>query len=138
MVKLKYYEYLKNYNNCPPEINLERNANFFRWVHNELNENDFKPVLLINSSRKFDTDDENCDGYGLSFFNTEINAYSRYKQLVKHRQKMKNNLGTFIAKIEISTTDGVASLPNNKNYGHITFHEYFNANLFQNMVMVNS
>ncbi|MCK5719175.1 MAG: hypothetical protein KAH84_04400 [Thiomargarita sp.] len=138
--KFKYQEYLKKYQNCPPEYYQEINMVAYRWVHNTIHKNDFMPINLINDPppRMLDETDKMCMGYGLSLFNTSLNAISKYKSIYsKKRKHLKikfiEDVGNAVAKIEIKK-DGVGNKPNLKNFGHFTFHEYENRNLANRIV----
>ena len=132
--KMKYQEYLKQFSNCPPTEYKEVEMVAFRWVFENCGEESFIPILVINPLRKFDDNDMNCKGYGLSMFATEIGAYERYKKQIHKKPKLKETLGSLIAKIKILPIQGIGSEPENNNYTHFTFHEYEGTDLTKNIV----
>ncbi|MCX6210882.1 MAG: hypothetical protein NTZ59_15595 [Bacteroidetes bacterium] len=127
---------LSQFPNCPPDNYIEIKAYAFRWVHSNENENDFKPINLINEPppRLLDESDKMCMGYGLSLFASLSGAFMKYKNLyTKRREHLRpifvDDFGACIANLSLEHSDGVANSPDKKNYGHFTFHEYENIDL---------
>lgn len=134
--KLKYQEQLSIYPNCPPANYSEIERDAFRWVHASENENDFKPVNLINDppQRILDDTDKMCMGYGLSIFDSFENAFEKYKKQYTNRRSHLRlgfilDFGECIATLQVTYSDGIAAEPSKTNFGHFTFHEYENVNL---------
>jgi hypothetical protein len=134
--RLKHLDFLSQIENCPSDDYVEINANVYRWIHAEKNENDFKPLNLIKSppQRLIDDSDLMCMGYGLSMFDSLENAVSKYRDL--HRNKRANqkrifveDKGTMVANLQVTEEDGIANTPHKTNYGHFTFYEYEDKNL---------
>ena len=122
-ITFKYDEYLSKYPNCP-DVNCQTvNTLAYRWLHEGIHEDNFKPALLINPNRTFETDALNCMAYSLSMFDSEEGAYEKYKKLVERKNNLKNKLGTLIGEIELAEEDGLASLPEINNFGHFSFFE---------------
>ena len=139
--KFKYHEYLKIYQNCPPEDYNEINILAYRWVHSTTNKNDFVPVNLINEppQRLLDDTDKMCMGYGLSVFDTQLNAIDKYESLYNKRRKHLKKIfiednGNTVAKIKIERENGIANKPNLNNFGHFTFHEYENKEIMNSII----
>ncbi len=75
-----------------------------------------------------------CKGYGLSLFDSLSNALLKYKTEFTRRRKLLQiqfieDKGESIATVQVAYSDGVASEPEPRNYGHFTFYEYENINL---------
>jgi len=139
--KFKYQEYLNKYQNCPPEYYQGINMAAYRWVHNTTHKNDYMPINIINEppQRMLDDTDKMCMGYGLSVFNTQLNALSKYESLYKKKRKhlkkiFIEDIGNAVAKIKIEREDGIGNKPNLNNFGHFTFHEYENKDLANSIV----
>jgi hypothetical protein len=128
-ITFKYEEYLSKYPNCPDVNSLTFNKTAYRWLHAGIHEDNFKPALLINPNRTFDTDALNCIAYSLSMFDSEQGAYEKYKKLVERKNNLKNKLGTLIGEIELIEEDGVGSQPEINNFGHFSFFENKNIDL---------
>jgi hypothetical protein len=76
-----------------------------------------------------DDTDKMCMGYGLSMFDSLINSINKYQKIYKKlRQLQKEQFiqdkGSYIGLLNLSNNDGLADNPNEKNFGHFTFHEY--------------
>lgn len=127
--KLKYQAYLEKFPNCPPDNFVPVNRDGFRWVHEDVNENDFIPLnaLKVPPQRLLDHSDLMCMGYGLSLFDTLEKAQVRYRNLyIRKNELMKSifieDVGDHVAHLSINEEDGIADEPN--DIGHFTFHEF--------------
>ncbi len=129
--KLKYQKQLVQFPDCPGDEFEEVEKEAYRWVHQPLIDKDFLPVNIISKPppRMLDDSDKMCMGYGLSMFDTFENALAKYKKIfrkLRSHQKIqfKEDKGNYIALLDVTKNIGVADKPNEKNYGHFTFHEY--------------
>lgn len=134
--KLKYKALLETFPNCPSDDFQEVDIKAFRWTKEPVTSKDFVPINILNEppQRLLDDSDKMCLAYGLSFFDSMENAYSKYiieykKRRQHQRLQFLEDRGTFISTIILSTSDGIADIPNNANYGHFTFHQYEGVNL---------
>jgi hypothetical protein len=134
--KLKYQEFLALFSDCPPTEYAEIQQLAFRWVHGFKHHNDFVPLHRIQEPppRMLDDNDKMCAGYGLSMFDSVAHAMVRYKTLyTKLREHLRivfiEDKGDQVAELQLTVSDGIASLPSPHNYGHFTFHEYETADL---------
>lgn len=134
--KFKYQDYITKFHNCPPIVYNEKGIKAYRWVFSESDNNSFRPVLIIDPARQLGDDDKNCEGFALSMFEQEDSAYQKYKKLVRNRPHLKNNFGTMIAELQISPNDGVCSEPEENNYLHFNFHEYYYTDLSKKIVNI--
>lgn len=133
-ITFKYEEHLSKYPNCP-DVNCQiLNKLAFRWLHKGIHEDNFKPALLINPNRTFDSDALNCMAYSLSMFDSEKGAYEKYKKLVERKNNLKSKLGTLIGEIELVEEDGLGSLPEINNFGHFSFFENKNIDLSDKII----
>jgi hypothetical protein len=94
----------------------------FHWVFKDCDESSFYPVAVNNPNRR-----NNCNGWALSFFDTQKNAKQRLLEIAKHSKNIFKKLGTHIASGPINKDDGVSNEPN-KN-GHFDLFEYKEVNL---------
>jgi hypothetical protein len=141
--KLKYSDLLSQLKDCPPNDFEVINKNIYRWIHAEINENNFLPLNLIKSppQRIVDDSDLLCMGYGISMFDSLENALERYTKL--HRNKRENqkrifveDKGTMVANLRVTEDDGIANSPHKTNNGHFTFYEYEGTELSDKVVDV--
>jgi len=128
--RFKYQEYLDKYKNCPMQDCAEQDLIAYRWVHQPITEDDFRPILADpNQANKIiDGDDRMCTGYALSLFKDANAAITEYRKTYERfdrpskRTRFKEGKGTFSAKISITKNDGVSDMP--KSNGHFHFFEY--------------
>lgn len=127
----KYAQYLENIHtlrpSCPPKEAVEVEMEAFHFVYepyeNTLNfvPPSIKARLERRSTRKYPAKDiDDCDGYGLSMFPTEIQASNFWQKLpirIKALLGYKN-----IAAGVIDKTDGVITPI--ENNGHFNLHEF--------------
>jgi hypothetical protein len=114
---------------CPPKECLNKEIEAYRYTFNEIkNPENFKPAVLKNPGRFNDKSDlMKCSGYGLSMYDDEQRAISSYEELSKTIKKIKQSIGSHLAKGVIGKIDGVCGEINGK--GHFDFHEYENISL---------
>ena len=101
---------------------IEKEA--FRFVFKNLNhKNNYLPPLAINPSRidESETCDKVCEGFALSFYETEKQANTKLKKILERKPLLADTLGNCIAKTFITKKDGVAD--KSKKDGHFNFHE---------------
>ena len=134
--KFKYQNYLDGFKNCPPNYYFEIEMNVFRWVFEKCDEESFKPVLILKPSRKMATDELNCSGYALSIFTDRTKAILKYNKISELRPEFKKSVGTYIAEIKIDYSDGICSLPDEKNFTHCDFHEYKDTTLSEKVINI--
>ena len=134
--KLKYAELISQFPNCPPNNYKQVQMSAFRWVHSFEHENDFRPINLIKNppQRLLDDSDKMCIAYGISLFESLDGACMKYKKLYNDRREhlrpiFISDMGECVADLSLLKFDGLANDPEQKNFGHFTFHEYENVNL---------
>jgi len=134
--KLKFKQYLEKFPDCPSADFIEVERAAYRWTNNPLSVNDFIPINLISEPppRMLDDSDRMCLAYGLSMFDTLLNSLSKFqkehnKRRPHQREQFKQDKGSHISLIKLTKDDGIADIPNDRNYGHFTFHEYSKTNL---------
>ncbi len=134
--KLKYLQYLKNFEKCPSADFIEVEREAYRWTNNPVSANDFIPVNIMSEPppRMLDDSDKMCMAYGLSMFNSLINSLKKYeKEYKKRRQHQREQFiqdkGNHILQIKLTKNDGIADEPNEDKFGHFTFYEYSHISL---------
>ena len=130
----KYQLYLDKYPNCPDISCRAFTQSVYRWLHVGEHEDNFKPALLINPNRVFETDVLNCIAHSLSMFYSENGAYEKYKKLVERKRNLKDKLGTLIGEIDLEEIDGVGSEPEINNFGHFSFFEQKGVDLSKKII----
>ena len=143
--QLKHWEHLSKIPNCPVAECEEKDGYAFRWVHNPLEENDFVPLALTEfPPRVLDENDKQCKYYGLSVFDTLLNAKKVYMDCYNRQtrkklgEKFRAEKGDFIAHVRLQTSDGVSSSPSTSpnNMGHFTLYLYKNAKPQENIIKI--
>lgn len=127
--EFKYKEYLQKYKNCPRNC-TEKDLTAYRWVHNPVQEGDFKPILLTQPHRALKNNDSlNCTGFAQSLYkdlrssvDAYLNTYNFKMDRQSKREHFKNRVGNHSLKIQITKEDGVCEEP--KEDGHFHFFEY--------------
>lgn len=135
--KYQYYFDKNNLTNCPPETYKAIDNNAYRYVFDDIeNENNFKPVYLINPLRINSMEDMKlkCQGFGLSLYGRLEEAKKNYKSLIKRNKNFHKIVGNKIAEIQLRNTDGIGSEIDANTNTHFTFHEYVTANLIDNII----
>jgi hypothetical protein len=134
--KLKYLQYLETFKDCPSSTFKEVDRDAYRWTRNPVTSNDFIPLNIISEPppRMLDDSDKMCKGFGLSMFDSLKNSFEKYRKLhhkfrPHQREHFIQDKGSYIALISLSKNDGLADDPNPDNFGHFTFHEYYQAEL---------
>ncbi|MFY8186719.1 MAG: hypothetical protein ACOVLC_02055 [Flavobacterium sp.] len=134
--KLKYLQYLEKFKDCPSSAFKEVDRDAYRWTRSTVTSNDFIPINIISKPppRMLDDSDKMCMAFGPSMFDTLKNSICKYqkeyKKLRQHqREQFIQDKGSFIAMVNLSKNDGLADEPNANNFGHFTFHEYYQTNL---------
>lgn len=134
--KLKHIQYLEKFKDCPSSDFKEVDRDAYRWTQNPITSTDFIPVNIIGvpPARILDDTDKMCMAYGLSMFDSLKNSINKYqKEYIKRRQHQREQFiqdkGNFIALLKLSKNDGLADEPNEGNFGHFTFYEYYQTEL---------
>lgn len=140
--KLKYQNYLDSITNCPPSDYVEIDKVVYRWVKYDRKKDNFIPINIQNDPppRILEKSDKNCQGYGLSLFDTEAHGIKHFKKVYLQRKPVEREKFRVkqdsIASVIIEKTDGLAGNLN-KNNGHFTFHEYDDVDLEQKLDVIN-
>jgi hypothetical protein len=135
----KYAQEINLFDSCPPKEYEEHKQAAFRWVHEDLsNDNNFKPLAYQNPQlvNKWISDELRCKAHGLSFFNTFEGAKEKFMQETIKRPNFPKRIGNSIATVQLDKHDGVCSKPETLNFGHFTFHEYICIDLVENIESV--
>lgn len=123
--QFKYAEWLERLPNCPPSEYTEVSKKAFRFVYSDLNNpNNFKPAQVLKPSRQFQNDVGRCLALGLSVFEQSAQAVAFFKFQTRRFPAFGKIVGDHLAEIFIEPDDGLASTPEETNFGHFTFHEY--------------
>jgi hypothetical protein len=132
-MELKYKNEISQFNNCDLASFKEIEMESFRWTFEDINDiRNFEPIYINDSKRKR----ENCLGFALSFFTTQQASIKRHKELTLDRPNLYKKLGTHIASGQLSTTDGIASNPDEVK--HFDFFTYENVSLNNKFTILES
>src|SRR5687767_6909173 len=114
----KYANHIKSLSNCPPSSCTPAVTPAFRWVFKDMHHpNNFVPVLIIKPSRKNDLSDYlKCDGYGLSFFDSSVNARKKYHAILLNHPNFPLRVGDHLAEGMIEHKDGVVTPVNREGH----------------------
>jgi hypothetical protein len=115
---------------CPPESYLPIEREAFRWVFDSIDEpRNFLAQAEKNPKAIVDKpDEEKCEFYALSFFNTADNAKARFQFFSKLSKNAYKRLGTKIARGFLSKEDGLGGKIDQNghfNFHHIRDHKFF-------------
>ena len=103
----------------------------FRFLkNNPANASDFVPPAAMNPSQR-----DTCGSYALSFFDTEENAFKRFKKLNK-KVDARAKYGEFVGKLKLSESDGLLSAPSRD--GHLDLHQHENVDFASRVENVKS
>lgn len=94
----------------------------------------FTPVKLLQPNRYFNSEKSACLATGLSMFEDKVKARAFFRERIKKFPRFTNIVGSHIATLNIDSEDGVASIPEELNFGHITFHEYLWCDFYQKVI----
>jgi len=132
--KLKYSEELEGlYEICPPENYQSKNITAFRWVYDDINDDEnFKPLAKRNPQRLLSLEDKmKCKSYSLSMFNSKDTAVKRFEFFKRKLKKKANKLGTNIAEGNILEEHGVNSeIEGNGHFSHFMHNNSNYASIF--------
>lgn len=109
---------------CPFNGSLPIEKEVYRFVFEDLaHKNNYLPPYIISPTRIDYSGDckTNCDNFGLSFFETEIQASNRLQKYLDRKPNLAETLGNCIGKTYIKNDDGVAEKTDKS--GHFNFHE---------------
>ena len=135
LAQFKYCRGCAAFEDCPPPHCQPRSGEWFRIVFADNDAKSFLPPYQMNPQRALEPG-ESCDYWALTFFDTPQSACRKYSYLAKVlKDRMKLFFGDYIAKVQVSEQDGVASLPS-KRSGHINLHEFLGAQLEQNSIII--
>lgn len=113
---LKYASYLQNAVDCPCLSNcVAKDITAYRFTHKNATAANFVPVAFLGNTTN------TCSSYGLSFFKSVTKARKKALDLKKSYQTIELAVGTHIAEIAITQTDGVCT-PFGKKSGHMDLH----------------
>lgn len=137
-MKLKYADFIDQFNNCIAADCSPVNREAFRWTFDQVtDERNFIPRYLnptYPDKKKMD-----CIGYALSMFDTEEQARLKFNTLQKDRGQIYKMLGTHVAKGDLTLQDGISgesSLAKN-NHGHFSFFEFEETDLSEKFIIIN-
>jgi hypothetical protein len=132
MPEYKYANHHGEIENCPPNNYKKTDRTGYRFVFSnaaEANRN-FVPVHITNPARAVScvSSTGKCMGFGLSFYNTDVNAERKFNLLRSHIRQIHKSIGDSLAAVMITKQDGVCS-PVDSTEGHFTLHEFEGAQL---------
>ncbi len=123
---------------CPPEDFAPRETVAFRWVFEEMgDEQNFVPQYFKNPDRFNEKEDKlKCQALGLSLFDSAVHAIKQFAVLRKYLREDVLNLGTHLAKGAVQLGFGLSDLPNHK--GHFTLYPFANIELKEHFEIVST
>ncbi len=100
----------------------------YRWTFSEIsNPQNFLPRALINDNPRIEKSKMKCEGWSLSFYDTEENALNKFNSYRKNKPNIDKKLGTHLAKGILEESDGYCGKVNRD--GHFEFFESINCDL---------
>lgn len=133
---MKYQSDLCSINDCPPLTSERVQRQAYRFVFNPICEKSFIPQGIKKPQRVSGStnDVERCSLLGLSMFDSDTKAITRYKYLKGLMRNIEKTIGTHLAQGKIRSTDGLVTKPNNQ--GHYDLFEFKNVNLSPNFQII--
>lgn len=130
--EFKYQSCLDKYPECPMKECVERNTLAFRWVHLEIEANDFKiNIDHPKYDRTLDDKDLKCEDFALSLYkdfgSSKASFLHQYNVNMKteiKKQKFLSRKGNAAALLQLTEKDGVCDEPDKD--GHFSFFPYLN------------
>lgn len=105
---------------CPDAKPVARTA--YRWVFADSRPENYLPLAKLETAAT-QRGGQPCKIWGLSFFDNADNARIRYRTLCKTSPLIKKKYGEFLARVQLTEDDGLATSPCSRT-GHFTFFEY--------------
>jgi len=110
--------------NCPPTRAEKRTVKMFRVIaEKKLTPSDFN----CYASGDWERYKHSCDAHAVSFFNTLKNMVATYKRSLKS----DNNLGNFIAEVQVSEEHGVSTFKENTGHYNVWLFDSSQLEQFQ-------
>lgn len=127
---IKYQKQISNFE-CDLSLFQENDRIAFHWVFEPIsNIKNFIPVYIKQPLRPQNT----CNGYALSFFNSQEEAKIRLLELSEGKPNIFKKLGTDIAEGNLVRTDGISNRSNDG--GHFEHFEYADIDLNSKFTIV--
>lgn len=127
-MNIKYSEDIKTVEekkkkSCINDTYSEVDVDAYRWTFEDINDKrNFLPRALIKDNPNIKKVKLQCDGWSLSFFNTEANAIKRLNEICSDKPELFKKLGTHVSKGVISKGDGICGKVDKR--GHFECFEY--------------
>lgn len=107
----------------------------FRFVRKDITDPwNFIPQAEKDPKRKFKDDGDSCSGWALSVFNSQEAAKDFYNAMRNKRSRVDKILGTHLASVPITPTDGRLSAV--RCDGHRDWHEYVTTSCAQKSLVI--
>lgn len=127
-MELKYHDIICEIPNCPPTVAEATAVVVFRFFFEDLEHaNNYQPPCKIKPDRKWKTDADRCDGFGLSMFYNEEDAESYFKVRHTMSPNIGKKIGDCMAKGNLQPSDGW--LTDADQEGHFSLFEADSCNL---------
>lgn len=127
--QLKYASHVAAASPCPPPGAIECDRAVFRWVWNPVTSESFTPVPLMPNKRVNSKKGKphSCAQMGLSMFETETQARTRFDAFREGHPLVHLTLGTHVAAVGLLASQGRQGLTDGN--GHFNFWEYAGVDL---------
>ena len=120
--EFKYSEEMLQLPSCPPRSAEAIDGKVFRFFHADMaDDKNYLPPAKLQPTRKWKSDEEKCEGFGLSMFFSQEKAEAYFSELRLAVPKIDKRIGTHIAAAQIVVDDGIATSEDGK--GHFSLFE---------------
>ena len=135
--KLKYLDVISTLPNCPPPLYSNGARQAYRLVFEAKDHPDnFRPPAVIQPSRKWKNEDDQCDAFALSLYISMESLIAAMGALERTFKQLRKRMGDRIAAGEVVDTDGVMNEP--EQDGHFNLHEFDACHLDQKFSWIGS
>ena len=125
---LKYADKIADIGNCPPAPLASSSRLAYRLVFaSAQHPHNYLPPAEIRPSRKWNSDEEFCEGYALSLFISAEALVTAMLALEASFKQLRKRLGDRITEGNIEPSDGLMDEPGAS--GHFNLHEYAGCDL---------
>ena len=126
--EIKIVEGAKGVECVPSDKYIRTIREAYRWTFSEISHpQNFLPRALIKNNPRIEKSKMNCEGWSLSFYDTEENAINKFNYYLNFRPNIGKKLGTHLAKGILEQSDGYCGDVNQD--GHFEFFESINCDL---------
>jgi len=132
---LKYQQEIQNAklsSDCPNE-GVEVSILAYRFTNEDISHaNNWEPTFIVDKIRNRPPRTDNCNAFGMSMYDSEVNAKIAFSRIPPRNRKMMQL--HYIAKGTIEKDDGLTTNINER--GHFGFYQYKKTSIQENFEII--